>query len=150
MEQKKFLYSDGRDVVVTHATLQTKKTSYQLKGVTDFGMAILKPQLLPGLLITLIGLTLIANGIWWFIPTSVFEFLSIPNEFATSSSIHFLIGTIITSIGITYLLLTRKRYALRIETAEGDKDVVVSKRKEYVDMILSAMKKAKSSSFRFK
>jgi hypothetical protein len=147
MEQKKFLYTDGRDVVVTQSTFQTKKALYSLKGITDFGLAVLKPKRVPGLILFLVGITLAANAYYYyFIPFSFFTFFGIPLEYATSN-IQILVGAGIACIGIALMLLLPKRYALRIETAEGKKNVVISKSKEYVDQIQTALRKAKSSAF---
>ncbi|HOX81902.1 MAG TPA: DUF6232 family protein [Chryseolinea sp.] len=146
MEHKKFLYTDGRDVVVTQSTFQTKKALYSLKGITDFGLTVLKPNRLPGFIVLLIGVTIVANGLFYFIPTSFFEFLKIPTQYATSN-IQILVGAAIVCIGIALMLLLHKRYALRIETAEGMKNAVISKSKEYVDQIQNAIRKAKASAF---
>lgn len=146
MEHKKFLYTDGRDVVVTQSTFQTKKTLYSLKGITDFGLEVLRPKRLPGFIVLLVGLLIAANGYFYFIPLSFFEFFRIPIRHATSN-IQILIGGGIACIGIALMLLLQKRYAVRIETAEGKKDAVVSRSKEYVYQILSAIRKAKASAF---
>lgn len=146
MEHKKFLYTDGRDVVVTQSTFQTKKTLYSLKGITDFGLEVLRPKRLPGFIVLLVGLLIAANGYFYFIPLSFFEFFRIPIRYATSN-FQILIGGGIACIGIALMLLLQKRYAVRIETAEGKKDAVVSRSKEYVYQILSAIRKAKASAF---
>ena len=142
MKPVKFLYTDGRDVVVTQSILKTKKGQYRLKGVTDFGLAILRPQRLPGLLFTLIGLTFAFNWYFQFIPTRFFDFFSIPSSFATSN-LQLLIGISLICIGLAYMLLMKRRYVVRIETAEGKKNAVISRSKEYIDQILNAIRKAK-------
>ena len=38
--------------------------------------------------------------------------------------------------------MIRQRYAVRIATAEGEKDVVVSSRKEYIQQIVDALNRA--------
>jgi len=145
MEQNKFLYSDGKEVFVTQSTLQTKKKLYRLKGITDFGLSVLRPNRIPGLIVFLIGATIAADGFLYFLPASFFEFLSIPTAYS-QSNILIPIGIFIAVIGLALMVLIRRRYAVRIETAEGKKDAVVSKRKEYVDLILNAMRKGKTSS----
>jgi hypothetical protein len=146
MEHKNFLYTDGRDVVVTQSTFQTKKALYSVKGITDFGLAVLKPKRLPGLILFLVGLTISLNGYFYFIPLSFFEFFRIPLQYA-ASNIQILVGATIGSIGMALMVLLPKRYALRIETAEGKKNAVISKSKEYVDQIQMAIRKAKSTAF---
>ncbi|MEO7991174.1 MAG: DUF6232 family protein [Chryseolinea sp.] len=144
MEQNKFLYSDGKEVFVTQSTLQTKKKLYRLKGITDFGLSVLRPNRIPGLIVFIIGAVIAADGYLYFLPASFFEFLSIPTAYS-QSNVLIPIGIFIAVIGLGLMVLMRKRYAVRIETAEGKKDAVVSKRKEYVDLILNAMRKGKSS-----
>lgn len=148
MKDANFLYTDGRDVVVTQSTLKTKRGVYLLKGITDLSLAVLKPQRLPGLILTLIGLTLLANGFWYFIPASFYDSLAIPSRF-TTANIHIFVGAIIAVLGISYMLLIPRRYAIRIETAEGEKDAVVSNRREYVKQIFNAVRKARSTRIGF-
>lgn len=56
-----------------------------------------------------------------------------------------IIGIASFLIGMVYLILSRKKYALCIETAEGNKNVVISKKKEYIDQVIEALQKAKNS-----
>ena len=148
MKEANFLYTDGRDVVVTQSTLKTKRGVYLLKGITDLSLAVLKPQRLPGFLLTLLGLVLLANGFWYFIPASFYDSLSIPARF-TTANIHIFVGAIITVLGICCMVLIPRRYAVRIETAEGEKDAVVSNRREYVKQIFNAVRKARSTRIGF-
>lgn len=148
MKEANFLYTDGRDVVVTQSTLKTKKGVYLLKGITDLSLAVLKPLRLPGLILALIGLTLLTNGFWYFIPASFWDTLAIPARY-TTANIQIFAGAIITVLGICYMVLIPKRYAVRIETAEGEKDAVVSNRREYVKQIFNAIRKARSTKIGF-
>ena len=148
VKEGNFLYTDGRDVVVTQSTLKTKRGVYLLKGITDLSLAVLRPQRLPGLIVTLIGLILFANGFWYFIPASFFDSLAIPARFTTANTQVF-VGSIIMVLGISLMLLIPRRYAVRIETAEGEKDAVISKRREYVKQIFNAVRKARSTRIGF-
>lgn len=142
MKEANFLYTDGRNVVVTPSFLQIKGSHYYLRGITEFGLALLKPQRLPGLFIMLIGLGIVAERFFQFIPSSWYNALAIPYAYSYSN-ILLITGIVITLIGLIYMALTRRRYALRIETAEGDKLVIISRSKQYVDQILTAMRKAR-------
>jgi hypothetical protein len=51
-------------------------------------------------------------------------------------------GASIAFIGVLLLGMIRQRYAVRIATAEGEKDVVVSSRKEYIQQIVDALTSA--------
>ncbi|MBK7652406.1 MAG: hypothetical protein IPJ20_19135 [Flammeovirgaceae bacterium] len=135
MKPLKFLYTDGRDVVVTDYMLETKKSRYHLKGVTNFGLAVIKPRLLPGLTLISIGLALIADVYFNITPYN--------NLLNLSPTTEFFIGIGAALVGFIFMIIPRKRYALRIETAEGYKHVVISKSKEYIDQVLNALRRAK-------
>ena len=138
----KFFYTDGRDVVVTSTNLIVKNTRYLLKGILDFSLAIVRPQRLPGLLLTILGLMFIVNAIFQFVPSSFYNMLDFPDELI-ASEVQLSLGIGMLIIGTASMLLVRKRYALRIATATKNKNVIVSRRKEYVDQILTAIRKAK-------
>jgi hypothetical protein len=142
MKQEKYIYTDGRDVVVTDYNLKTRKADYQLKGITNFGLAIVKTPNVPGSIIALIGLTLLANVFYHFIPSAAFEWFSFPS--ITKEHL-VLLGAAITVAGTAWIILTPRKYAVWIETAEGIKRVVVSKSKEYIEQILHAIRRARLS-----
>ena len=146
VKTENFLYTDGRDVVVTNTNLIVKNTRYLLKGILDFSLAIVRPQRLPGLLLTILALMFILNAIFQFVPYSFYNTLDIPDELIVSE-VQLSIGIGMLIIGTASMLLVRKRYALRIETATEKKNVIVSRRKEYVDKILTAIRKAKLMAF---
>lgn len=139
MKNTEYLYTDGKDVVVTQSVLQTKDVEYRLKGITDFGMSIIKPQRLPGLLVTIAGISLVLNAFNIFITNQVLQSISI--ELTQAAKV--LIGGCLVLAGLGYMIIVKGRYAVRIETAEGDKNVVISKSKIYVDQILNAIRRAK-------
>lgn len=135
MKPLKFLYTDGRDVVVTDYMLETRKARYYLKGVTNFGLAVIKPKFLPGLTFLVVGIALVADVYFNLTPYNNLINLTPTVEFFAG------IGTIL--VGFILMIMTRRKYALRIETAEGYKHVVISKSKEYIDQVLNALRKAK-------
>jgi hypothetical protein len=145
MKDTKFLYTDGKDVVVTQSALQTKDIEYRLKGITDFGMSIIKPKRLPGLLIIIAGISLILNAFNIFIINQALQSVSI--ELTQAAKV--LLGGFLVLAGLGYMFIVKGRYAVRIETAEGDKDVVISKSKEYIDQILNAIRRAKLAGINF-
>jgi hypothetical protein len=137
MKPLKFLYTDGRDVVVTDSILETKKARYYLKGVTNFGLAVIKPRIFPGLILAVLGLIMICDAYFNLTPYN--------NIINLGPTAEFFIGTGTALLGVMLMILTRKKYALRIETAEGYKHVVISRSKEYINQVLTALRKAKMS-----
>jgi len=134
MKNLNILYTDGRDVVVTDDMLETKKSRYQLKGITGFGLAVVKPRLFPGLTLIIVGIALIADSYFDLTPYNNLIHLSPTTQFILSGSAFL--------VGIALMIMNRKKYALRIETAEGYKHVVISKSKEYINQILTAIRRA--------
>ena len=52
------------------------------------------------------------------------------------------IGAALLVIGILILALSRERYAVRIATAEGEKNAIVSYKREYIAQIVDALNRA--------
>ena len=51
-------------------------------------------------------------------------------------------GGAIVLLGLLVTFLVRPRYAVRISTAEGDNDVIVSREREYVRQVVDALNRA--------
>jgi hypothetical protein len=142
MTQKKILYTDGHEVTVTDSFFQVKKTLYLLGGITNHGFLVIHPDRLPAFLMLIVGAMMITVGGLHMIPRS-----SIPDvEFYT---IELSANTLFMGIGLGFLViasllmgLMRNRYAVRIATAEGEKNVLVSRRKEYIEQIVEALNRA--------
>jgi len=45
-------------------------------------------------------------------------------------------------LGLIVMVIVRERYAVRIATAEGEKNAVVSNKKEYIAQIVNALNEA--------
>lgn len=135
-------YTDGHQVMVTNSFIKVKKTLYQLKGITRHGMYIIHPP-------KLIQLGLMLMGTLVFICGSMNLF---PNQFGNTVDLVWFrlethlflmsIGLLLFSAGMIILWILKDRYAVRIHTAEGEKDLVVSENKEYVSMIVEALNRA--------
>jgi hypothetical protein len=142
MRPEKVLYTDGHEVTVTESFFQVKKTMYQLKGIIHHDFLVIQPHRIPALLMMLIGALTILVILQHWSPIK-----SIPELHLFSIEIHG--AQIVTAIGATLLvtgtlilITTKERYAIHIETAEGERNVLVSKRKEYITQILDALNRA--------
>jgi hypothetical protein len=135
----KILYTDGHDVTVTDSTFQVKNTSYSLKGIIKHGLLILKPHRLPGILLLTIGLLLCICGVLGLIPASSVPDTNFNGTYVSANSLAIWIGGALALIGLLVTGLIRERYAVRIATAEGEKNAVVSTRKEYITQIVNAL-----------
>ncbi|HEY8933724.1 MAG TPA: DUF6232 family protein [Cyclobacteriaceae bacterium] len=142
MIPNKVLYTDGHTVVVTDTTLQVKNSSYNLNGITKHGLAIIRPQRIPAILLFLIGAALAICGVFKLTPESVKQQFTLGIYTITTTTAMIIVGSVLAVIAILIIGLLRERYAVRIATAEGEKNAVVSTHKEYITQILDALNQA--------
>ena len=142
MVQNRVLYTDGHQVTITDTEFQVKNMAYQLRGITKHGLHIVKPIRLPGFLLLFAGIFLILGGTLGFLPRNLVSPIEVAGMVFSSNAIMIGIGALLALISILVIGLLRERYAVRIATAEGEKDVVVSKQREYITQIINALNKA--------
>jgi hypothetical protein len=138
----KVLYTDGRGITVTDSTFQVNKTSYRLNGITKHGLFIMRPERLPGMLLLLVGFVVGIVGIMNLVPPSLVPDTQIKDQYVTGNEMAMWTGGALALIGILVLAIVRERYAVRISTAEGEKNAVVSDKKEYISQIVDALNEA--------
>jgi len=142
MTRRKILYTDGHEVTVTDSFFQVRQTLYLLGNITRHGFLVIHPDRLPAFLTLIVGAMMIIVGALHMIPPS-----SIPNvEFY---GVELSADTLAVGIGLGFLVvaslimgLMKVRYAVRIATADGEKNVLVSGRKEYIEQIVEALNRA--------
>jgi hypothetical protein len=137
MTTDKVIYTDGHDVVVTDSTLKVKSTSYRLNGITNAAFWTIRPDRWPGALLMLAGIIAAACGYLGVVPSNwsvqTNSGLMSGNMIAVWSGIGLLV------IGLLTLILTKEKYAVRIGTAEGEKNAIVSRKREYITQIVDAV-----------
>jgi hypothetical protein len=138
----KVLYTDGRGITVTDSTFQVNKTSYRLNGITKHGLFIMRPERLPGMLLLLVGFVVAIVGIMNLVPSSLIPDVQIKDQYVTGNEVAMWAGGALVLIGLLVLIIVRERYAVRISTAEGEKNAVVSDKKEYISQIVNALNEA--------
>ncbi|HYC84418.1 MAG TPA: DUF6232 family protein [Chryseosolibacter sp.] len=140
MAEDRIIYTDGRDVTVTDSTLKVKNTSYRINGITRMCLWTIRPERWPGVVLMLLGLAALLVG--WFVQLPADMNLTTQNGVIDANTLALWIGGGMFLIGLLVVALTRERYAVRITTAEGDKNALVSPRREYVAQIVDALNKA--------
>jgi len=138
----KVLYTDGRGITVTDSTFQVNKTSYLINGITKHGLFVMRPERLPGMLVLIVGFIVAVVGILNLIPASFIPDMEISGELVTANTVALWAGGALAVIGLLLVAIVRERYAVRIATAEGEKNAVVSDRKEYISQIVNALNEA--------
>jgi hypothetical protein len=138
----KVLYTDGRDVTVTESKLQVRNMQYELRGITKFGLFIRRPDRLPSFLLVIAGLLVAACGWLTLISPSFIGDMPFGNMYVTANTLALWVGGTLVLLGIIIIAFMKERYSVRISTAEGEKDAVVSSKKEYVTQIVNALNRA--------
>lgn len=140
MEPDKVIYTDGRDVTVTDSALKVKNTSYQLNGITKLSFWTIRPDRWPGILLMVLGIAAAVLGYLNMVPTD----MSVQTDggMVNSNTLALWGGVTLTVIGFLLLLFAREKYAVRIGTAEGEKNAVVSRKREYIAQIVDALHSA--------
>ena len=140
MEPDKVIYTDGRDVTVTDSTLKVKNTSYNLNGITKLSFWTIRPDRWPAILLLLVGLAAAAFGYLKMVPQDMN--VQTNEGILSSNTLALWVGIALAVFGILMLLLTKERYAVRIGTAEGERNAVVSRKREYIAQIVDAIHSA--------
>ena len=136
------MYTDGHDVTITDSMFMVRNMSYRLIGITKHGLHIVKPHRLPGYILFMLGVILAVCGILNLTPENIVPSARVLGLTLSGNTIVLIAGAAIAFMGVLIVGLLRERYAVRIATAEGEKDVVVSNRKEYVNQIVHALNAA--------
>lgn len=138
----KIIYTDGHDIIVTDTEFQVKKKSYKLDGIVKHGLLTLQPERVPGIIMLITGLMLLIIGLFELISYNTIPDMRVGDSYVTANTMSVWIGSGLVLIGLIVTAAVRERYAVRISTAEGEKNAVVSRKKEYIAQIVNALNEA--------
>ncbi len=140
MTPDKVIYTDGRDVTVTDSALKVKNTSYNLSGITKLSFRTIRAERWPGILLLVLGLAALAFGLFGTVPAE----MNVQTDDGTIGGNILAVwgGIALSVIGLISLMVAHDRYAVRIGTAEGEKNAVVSRKREYIAQIVDAVHNA--------
>ena len=105
-------------------------------------MKLIKAHYAPALLLILIGFAGIMAGALHLIPDTAIQPFSVSGIVLTVNSLSIILGAVLFISGAILLAAQHDRYSVHIVTAEGEKDPVVSEKKDYVGQIVSALEYA--------
>ena len=142
MVPEKILYTDGHEVTVTDSFFKVKKALYELNGITKHGLLIIHPDRLLPFLMVLLGGMMITMGILRLIPENTIPNIRFYSIEISANTLALGLGAGLLVVGSLVLGFMKDRYAIRIATAEGEKNVLVSPRREYVAEVIDALNKA--------
>jgi hypothetical protein len=93
-------------------------------------------------LLVSIGLAFLSLGVFDFTPTNLIQNLEIGVYVLSGRLLSLIFGATMFLAGIVFLIVEKEKYGVHIVTAEGEKEVIVSRKREYVAMIDEALTKA--------
>ena len=140
MKPDKVIYTDGRDVTVTDSSFKVKNACYNINGITKLSFWTIHPDRWPGVLLMLVGIT---AGVLGYL-RMVDPRLTIRTDtgMIEANTLWLWVGVALAVLGLLILLLAKERYAVRIRTAEGEKNAIVSRKREYIAQIVDAVHSA--------
>lgn len=135
----KVIYTDGDQVTVTDSTFHVRKRDYRLDGIIKHGLYVMRPSRIPAILLVVGGLVLMLVGFATLIPADTMRDITIGSASIGVNTLAMAIGGTIALFGVISIGLLKDKYAVRISTAEGERNVIVSSRKEYIAQIVDAL-----------
>ncbi len=142
MLQDTVVYTDGHGVTVTNHRYVVKDTEYLLEGITNVRMYFIKARKIIPVLLVILGLGVMISGAIAMYSKVNIESIYIGSLILDSNALAVNAGAIMLLVGIIWLSLIHKKYAVLITTAEGEKCTIISPKKDYIGQIVSALKKA--------
>jgi hypothetical protein len=126
--QEILYYSKGNEVMITGSDFKVKNIHYQLTGITGHSLSIISPARESYVVLMVMGIIIFFCG--------TFNILSSINFLAMA------LGIVFLAWGLLGVIRAKEKYAVKIVTAAGEKNVVVSQDHEYVSQIVSALNRA--------
>lgn len=142
MTTEKLLYTDGHKVTVTDSTFKVDKNLYHMEGIIRHDFRVIAPRRIPVLVFVSVGLAFLSLGVFDLVPVYVIQNLEVGSYVLTSRLLALIFGGTMFLAGIVFLIIEKEKYGVQIVTAEGEKEVIVSRKREYITMIDDALTKA--------
>ena len=142
MKSEKVFYKDEKAVKVTETLLQVKTRFYNLKGITRHGFTIMQPERFPWAIVLVSGILFLCAGAFKLISSGWISDLHLLDVQVTVNMLAMSVGGLLVLVSAGVMLTLRERYALSITTSAGEKNVVISKSKDYITSIVHALNEA--------
>jgi hypothetical protein len=136
------IYTDGHGTKVTTQEFITGNATYLIRGIMEARMNQIRTSLIPSITLLVLGTIAFIAGYFQLLNHEEVIQFRIGEMDMTLNRIATLVGFIFIILGLVGLALRHKKYSVHIRTAEGEKDPVVSTKKDYVSQIVSAINTA--------
>lgn len=136
------IYTDGHGTKVTTQEFITRNATYLIRGIMEARMNQTKTSLIPSITLLVLGAIAFIAGYFQLLNHEEIVQFRVGEMDMTLNRIASLAGFIFIILGLIGLALRHKKYSVHIRTAEGEKDPLVSTKKDYVSQIVSAINTA--------
>ncbi|UII32901.1 DUF6232 family protein [Fulvivirga ulvae] len=141
MKEEEIIYTDGHGVKITSDKFYADKDEYNLDGITKIDLQRIPASNAPGIILFILGfLSIVAGSLDIFADirysTEEAVYVMNLNMVAIGLGVALIIG------GIIWMIAAKDKYAVEIRTAEGEKQPIVSRSREYAALIVTSLKKA--------
>ena len=139
----KIFYADAHQhVIVTDSTFIVKDKEYNIPSIRDHIIKEVHPIPLLGVLIAAVGTVVALLGMFQVVSFAFIPEVSVFGRTIDAYWWAILIGTFLLFGGLLLILIVKPQYALHISTTEGEDDVIVSPKREYIRQIIDALNRA--------
>jgi hypothetical protein len=150
MVEDSVIYTDGHGVKVTTSQFVVGSSEYLVEGISSVRVYLKRAHRITAVLLCLIGLALIVTGLAHLYNSVQMEPFYIGDYMITANHLAIIIGLVLMVPGIIWLSVIHDRYALHITTAEGEKEPLVSDKRDYIRQVASALYKARGGTADFR
>jgi len=113
-----------------------------MQGIISARTNYIKAKATPAVVLILVGVLGVMAGFLHLFDNTQADGMHIGTLVLTANRISAIAGLILFIAGLFWLAGRRNKYAVHITTAEGEKEPVVSTKKDYVNQIVSAINEA--------
>lgn len=143
METHRVLYfTDGSDVIVSDSDFQVRNTSYPMKEIYSHRVAIVMPQRAPFTVLIVSGAFAFLCGAFDFLPITLSDSISFFGVTILVNAVVMVLGIAVMLLGMTAMFYLRDKYVVKVSTRRGEKAVLISHKREYVNQINDALNHA--------
>lgn len=127
MSTQETIYYQDESIIVTNTRAVLGTKTYAMANITSVSMGVIPANRVPGIVLALIGLAIAGCA------------CSVVGKDAASVIVF---GLIVLGLGIAIAAAPKTRYVVKIGSASGEANALVSKDKEYIQKIVNAVNEA--------
>jgi hypothetical protein len=133
------IYTDGHGTRVTDHEFVTGDSTYSIEGIIDARINQVERAKLPAIFCMLIGLVLAGLGFMRRLDERELNM----GSFSITPNMLAIVAGIILVLAAILMLSRNRKYAVHITTAEGEREPIISTRKDYIRQIVEALNNAR-------